>query len=71
VHPAVGGLLFVAGVVLFVVGIVDTTSDAPSGGLSRKGADTPWLIFAGIACAVVGGFLFSAALSFRGRRRPL
>ena len=69
VHPAVGALLFVAGVVLFVVGIVDATADAPSGGLSRKGTDTPWLIFAGIACAVVGGFVFGAALSARGRRR--
>jgi hypothetical protein len=30
VHPAVGALVFVAGVVLFVVGIVDATADAPS-----------------------------------------
>ena len=68
VHPAVGGLLFAAGMVLFAVGIVDTTADAPSGGLSRKGTDTPWLIFAGIGCAVVGGFLFGMAFSARSRR---
>jgi Na+/melibiose symporter-like transporter len=69
VHPAIGGLLFLAGIVLFVVGIVDATSDAPSGGLSRKGTDTPWLIFAGIGLAVVGGILFSWTLSSRSRRR--
>ena len=68
-HPAVGGLLFLAGIVLFVVGIVDATAGAPSGGLSRKAADTPWLIFAGIGCSIVGGILFSMALGSGTRRR--
>lgn len=66
-HPAVGGLLFLAGIVLFVVGIVDATADAPSGGLSRKGTGTPWLIFAGVGCAILGGILFSVALGARRR----
>jgi hypothetical protein len=65
---ALGIALFVLGVAVFVYGIVDVTSDAPSGGLSRKGTDTPWLIFAGVACWIVGMAVFIAATS-RARRR--
>ena len=70
-HPAVGGIIFLVGIVLFVVGIVDATSGAPSGSLSRKGTDTPWVLFAGIGCAVVGGVLFSVAASSRARARAV
>jgi hypothetical protein len=69
VHPAVGAALFAAGIALFVVGIVDATADAPSGSLSAKGGDTPWLIFAGVACSILGGILFSVTAA-RRRRLP-
>jgi hypothetical protein len=68
-HPAVGGLLFIAGLVVFVVGIIDATAGAPSGSVSVQGADTPWLIFAGVGCSIVGGVLFSVAISSRQRQR--
>jgi hypothetical protein len=62
-----GIVLFVVGVAVFVYGIVDVTSDAPSGGLSRKGTDTPWLIFAGGGCWVLGIVVFVFGTS-RARR---
>ena len=62
-----GFALFAFGIAVFVYGIVDVTSDAPSGGLSRKGTDTPWLIFAGIGCWVLGMGVFIFGTS-RARR---
>jgi hypothetical protein len=67
--PVVGGLLFLAGIVLFVVGIVDTTADAPSGSLSSAATGTPWLAFAGIGSSIAGGVLFGVGLSVASRRR--
>ena len=67
VHPAVGAALFLVGIGLFIVGIVDATADAPSGSVSVKAADTPWLIFAGVACSILGGIVFTVAAG-RGRR---
>jgi hypothetical protein len=64
----VGIGLFVVGVAVFVYGIVDVTADAPSGGLSRKGTDTPWLIFAGVGCWAIGMVLFLVGSS-RARRQ--
>jgi hypothetical protein len=34
-----------------------------------QGADTAWLIFAGVGWSIVGGVLFSVALSSRQRQR--
>jgi hypothetical protein len=63
-------LLFLGGMVLFVVGIIDVTADAPSGSLSGAApTGTPWLIFAGIGCAIAGGILSGVALSAAGRPR--
>jgi hypothetical protein len=69
----VGAVLFAVGIALFVFGIVDVTKDAPSGGLSRKGTGTPWLILIGVGLWIAGIFLFVAGSSgarFRPGRRP-
>jgi hypothetical protein len=60
--------LFVVGVAVFAYGIVDVTADAPSGGLSRQGTGTPWVIFAGVGCWLVGMVLFLVGTS-RARRQ--